>query len=417
MLKEEIYAQGKLAKRAARILAGLSVTEKDQALLAMAEALIANKDSIIDENKKDLVEGEKNGLSKAMADRLMLNDQRVEAMAEGLRKLVALADPVGKTEVMFKRPNGLEVGKVRVPLGTVGMIYEARPNVTVDAAGICIKTGNAVILRGGSTAFHSNIILSNVIAEAAVKAGLPEGCIQLIQTTDREAVNILFTMNQYLDVLIPRGGAGLIQSVVNNSTVPVIETGTGVCHAYVDAEADLQMAVDIVNNGKSQRPSVCNALETVLVHQDVAERFYPMLEEVFKEKNVLIRACEESSKFLTKSEAATEEDYSTEYLDYIITGKVVRDIDEAMDHIAEYGTHHSDVIITKSYDQARKFLAGVDSAAVYVNASTRFTDGEMFGFGAEIGISTQKLHARGPMGLEELTTYKYVIYGSGQIRG
>lgn len=417
MLKEEIYAQGKLAKRAARILAGLSVTEKDQALLAMAEALIANKDSIIDENKKDLVEGEKNGLSKAMADRLMLNDQRVEAMAEGLRKLVALADPVGKTEVMFKRPNGLEVGKVRVPLGTVGMIYEARPNVTVDAAGICIKTGNAVILRGGSTAFHSNIILSNVIAEAAVKAGLPEGCIQLIQTTDREAVNILFTMNQYLDVLIPRGGAGLIQSVVNNSTVPVIETGTGVCHAYVDAEADLQMAVDIVNNGKSQRPSVCNALETVLVHQDVAEQFYPMLEEAFKEKNVLIRACEESSKFLTKSEAATEEDYSTEYLDYIITGKVVRDIDEAMDHIAEYGTHHSDVIITKSYDQARKFLAGVDSAAVYVNASTRFTDGEMFGFGAEIGISTQKLHARGPMGLEELTTYKYVIYGSGQIRG
>lgn len=417
MLKEEIYAQGKLAKRAARILAGLSVTKKDQALLAMAEALIANKDSIIDENKKDLVEGEKNGLSKAMADRLMLNDQRVEAMAEGLRKLVALADPVGKTEVMFKRPNGLEVGKVRVPLGTVGMIYEARPNVTVDAAGICIKTGNAVILRGGSTAFHSNIILSNVIAEAAVKAGLPEGCIQLIQTTDREAVNILFTMNQYLDVLIPRGGAGLIQSVVNNSTVPVIETGTGVCHAYVDAEADLQMAVDIVNNGKSQRPSVCNALETVLVHQDVAEQFYPMLEEAFKEKNVLIRACEESSKFLTKSEAATEEDYSTEYLDYIITGKVVRDIDEAMDHIAEYGTHHSDVIITKSYDQARKFLAGVDSAAVYVNASTRFTDGEMFGFGAEIGISTQKLHARGPMGLEELTTYKYVIYGSGQIRG
>lgn len=417
MLKEEIYAQGKLAKRAARILAGLSVTEKDRALLAMAEALIANKDSIIEENKKDLQEGEKNGLSKAMADRLMLDDQRIEAMAGGLRKLVALADPIGKTEVMFKRPNGLEVGKVRVPLGTVGMIYEARPNVTVDAAGICIKTGNAVILRGGSTAIHSNIILSNVIAEAAVQAGLPEGCIQLIQTTDREAVNILFTMNQYLDVLIPRGGAGLIQSVVNNSTVPVIETGTGICHAYVDAEADLQMAVDIVNNGKSQRPSVCNALETVLVHQDVAEQFYPMLEEAFKEKNVLIRACEKSSKFLAKSEPATEEDYRTEYLDYIISGKVVKDIDEAMDHIAEYGTHHSDVIITKSYDQSRKFLAGVDSAAVYVNASTRFTDGEMFGFGAEIGISTQKLHARGPMGLEELTTYKYVIYGSGQIRG
>jgi glutamate-5-semialdehyde dehydrogenase len=417
MLKEEIYAQGKLAKRAARILAGLSVTEKDQALLAMAEALIANKDSIIEENKKDLLEGEKNGLSEAMADRLMLDDQRIEAMAGGLRKLVALADPIGKTEVMFKRPNGLEVGKVRVPLGTVGMIYEARPNVTVDAAGICIKTGNAVILRGGSTAIHSNIILSNVIAEAAVQAGLPEGCIQLIQTTDREAVNILFTMNQYLDVLIPRGGAGLIQSVVNNSTVPVIETGTGICHAYVDAEADLQMAVDIVNNGKSQRPSVCNSLETVLVHQDVAEQFYPMLEEAFKEKNVLIRACENSSKFLAKSEPATEEDYRTEYLDYIISGKVVKDIDEAMDHIAEYGTHHSDVIITKSYDQSRKFLAGVDSAAVYVNASTRFTDGEMFGFGAEIGISTQKLHARGPMGLEELTTYKYVIYGSGQIRG
>jgi glutamate-5-semialdehyde dehydrogenase len=417
MLKEEIYAQGKLAKRAARILAGLSVTEKDQALLAMAEALIANKDSIIEENKKDLLEGEKNGLSEAMADRLMLDDQRIEAMAGGLRKLVALADPIGKTEVMFKRPNGLEVGKVRVPLGTVGMIYEARPNVTVDAAGICIKTGNAVILRGGSTAIHSNIILSNVIAEAAVQAGLPEGCIQLIQTTDREAVNILFTMNQYLDVLIPRGGAGLIQNVVNNSTVPVIETGTGICHAYVDAEADLQMAVDIVNNGKSQRPSVCNALETVLVHQDIAEQFYPMLEEAFKEKNVLIRACEKSSKFLAKSEPATEEDYRTEYLDYIISGKVVKDIDEAMDHIAEYGTHHSDVIITKSYDQSRKFLAGVDSAAVYVNASTRFTDGEMFGFGAEIGISTQKLHARGPMGLEELTTYKYVIYGSGQIRG
>lgn len=417
MLKEEIYKQGKQAQKASRILAGLSVTEKDQALLAMADALIFNQDSIIAENQRDLDAGEKNGLSKALMDRLMLTPARIEAMAEGLKKLVTLDDPVGKTEMMFKRPNGLEIGKIRVPLGTVGMIYEARPNVTVDAAGLCIKSGNAVILRGGSTAFHSNVVLSNIIANAAVKAGLPENSIQLIQTIDREAVNILCTMNQYLDVLIPRGGSGLIQNIVNNSTVPVIETGTGICHAYVDAEADLQMAVDIVNNGKSQRPGVCNALETVLVHKDVAERFYPMLEEAFKEKNVLIRACKDSKKYLKYSEDATEEDYATEYLDYIITGKIVNDIDEAMDHITQYGTHHSDVIITKSYDQARKFLAGIDSAAVYVNASTRFTDGEMFGFGAEIGISTQKLHARGPMGLKELTTYKYVIYGSGQIRG
>ncbi len=416
MLRDEIYDQGKRARKAARVMASLRVTQRNEALRWMADALMSHQESIIAENKRDLAAGEKAGLSAALLDRLRLDHARIESMAQGLLKLIDLPDPVGQTDRMFQRPNGLEIGKVRVPLGVVGMIYEARPNVTVDAAGLCIKTGNAVLLRGGSSAEHSNKILSSVIAQAAEKAGLPPGCIQSIESTDREAVGIMLTMNQYLDVLIPRGGGSLIQHVVNHATVPVIETGTGVCHAYVDEEADLTMAVDIVNNGKTQRPGVCNALETVLVHRSVASKFLPMLEKKFKEQNVVIRACETSAQYLEECESATEEDYATEYLDYIITAKVVDDIHQAMDHIAAYGTHHSDVIITASYAKARMFLAEVDSAAVYVNASTRFTDGEMFGFGAEIGISTQKLHARGPMGLEELTTYKYVIYGNGQIR-
>ncbi len=417
MLKETIYAQGKSARQASRELARMSEADKNAALGAMADALEANVEQILERNRVDLESGRQAGLTKALTDRLMLNEDRIRAMAAGLRQLISLKDPVGETDTMFRRPNGLEIGKVRVPLGVVGMIYEARPNVTVDAAGLCLKTGNAVILRGGSTAQQSNRVLTNVIAEAATAAGVPAGAISLIDTTDREAVDIMLRMNEYLDVLIPRGGAGLIQNVVQNATVPVIETGVGNCHGYVDEEADLTMAVDVVVNSKTQRPGVCNALETVLVHQNVAGRFLPALEEQLVAKGVEIRACERSGRFLRQWTPATTEDWKTEYLDAILACRVVDSMDEALEHIHTYGTRHSETILTENYHRARRFLSEVDAAAVYVNASTRFTDGEQFGFGAEIGISTQKLHARGPMGLRELTTYKYVVYGDGQVRG
>ncbi|WXJ91532.1 Gamma-glutamyl phosphate reductase [Moorella thermoacetica] len=412
----EVQTKGQRAREAARILAGLGTSKKNEALLAMARALEEEQEAILAANARDMVAGKEKGLSRALLDRLLLNEKRIRDMAAGLRELAALPDPVGEVTSMWTRPNGLQIGRVRVPLGVIGIIYEARPNVTVDAAGLCLKTGNAVILRGGSEAFYSNQALTSVISRAATAAGAPEGAIQLIETTDREAVNILLRANDYLDVLIPRGGAGLIRTVVENATVPVIETGVGNCHVYVDAEADLDMAQRIVINAKTQRPGVCNAMETLLVHEKVADSFLPSLAAALKEKGVTIRGCERTRAIIPWAEVATETDWATEYLDFILAIRVVDSLESALEHIHRYGTKHSEAIVTTNYQTAREFLARVDAAAVYVNASTRFTDGYEFGFGAEIGISTQKLHARGPMGPEQLTTFKYIIFGSGQIR-
>ncbi|MHB8171712.1 MAG: glutamate-5-semialdehyde dehydrogenase [Thermincolia bacterium] len=416
MVREEVITKGRLAKEAAYRLGNLSTEIKNKALLAMADALMANQDQIIAANAKDMEGGREKGLSKALLDRLMLNPQRVVDMADGLRAVAALPDVVGEGVDMWTRPNGLQISQVRVPLGVVGIIYEARPNVTVDAAGLCVKTGNAALLRGGSEAIHANKTITDIIAAAAVEAGLPEGSIQLIETTDREAVNIMLKLNEYLDVLIPRGGAGLIQTVVQNATVPVIETGIGNCHVYVENDADLEMATEIVINAKCQRPGVCNAMETLLVHQELAENWLPGLVANLRERGVEIRGCEKTQQVAKNVVPATEEDYYTEFLDLIMAVKVVSGLNEALAHIQKYTSKHSEAIITKDYFKSRKFVQQVDAAAVYVNASTRFTDGFEFGFGAEIGISTQKLHARGPMGLKELTTIKYVVYGEGQVR-
>ncbi|MEW8958730.1 MAG: glutamate-5-semialdehyde dehydrogenase [Moorella sp. (in: firmicutes)] len=412
----EIEVKGRQAREAARVLANLNTAIKNQALLAMARALEEEQEFILKANARDMEAGREKGLSRALLDRLLLNEKRIKDMAAGLRELVALPDPVGEVTAMWTRPNGLQIGRMRVPLGVIGIIYEARPNVTVDAAGLCLKTGNAVILRGGSEAFHSNMALTRVISRAATAAGIPDGAIQLIETTDREAVNLLLRANEYLDVLIPRGGAGLIRTVVEKATVPVIETGVGNCHVYVDAEADLEMAQKIVINAKTQRPAVCNAMETLLVHEGIAAAFLPPLAAGLKEKGVVLRGCERTRELVPWAEAATEEDWATEYLDLILAVRVVDGLEAALEHIHTYGTKHSEAIVTNNYHTAREFLARVDAAAVYVNASTRFTDGYEFGFGAEIGISTQKLHARGPMGPEQLTTFKYIIFGSGQIR-
>lgn len=408
--------KGEKAKKASRGLACISTNIKNDALIAMSEALIRNMDFILEENEKDITNGKNNGMSKALLDRLALNPKRVEDMAKGLKSVAMLADPIGEVTKMWKNKDGLQIGQVRVPLGVIGIIYEARPNVTVDAAALCIKSGNCAILKGGKEAINSNIAIANTITKAAVEAGLPEGSIQLLETIDREAVNIMMKLNQYIDVLIPRGGAGLIQSVVKNSTVPVIETGVGNCHVYVDENADLEMAERIVINAKTQRPAVCNAMETLLVHKDAAPRFLPKVGESLKALGVEIRGCEETEKYIKNIVHANEEDWATEYTNLILAVKVVNSIDEAMDHIYKYGTRHSEAIITNSYKNSQRFLKEVDAAAVYVNASTRFTDGSEFGFGAEIGISTQKLHARGPMGLEQLTSIKYTIYGEGQTR-
>jgi glutamate-5-semialdehyde dehydrogenase len=358
----------------------------------------------------------KNGLSGVLLDRLLLTPDRVSEMAKGLRALVALPDPVGEVLRMWTRPNGLQIGKMRVPLGVIGIIYEARPNVTVDAAGLCLKAGNAVILRGGSEAFNSNQAIAQVISGAATGAGLPPGTIQLVNTTDREAVNIMLTMNEFIDVLIPRGGAGLIRTVVQNATVPVLETGVGNCHTYVEEDADLAMAEKIVVNAKTQRPSVCNAMETLLVHAKAAPVFLPAAAAALRAKGVELRGCPRTQEILPDVIPAAEEDWKTEYLDLVLAVKVVDGLEEAIQHINTYGTKHSEAIITSSYAKARTFLQQVDAAAVFVNASTRFTDGYQFGFGAEIGISTQKMHARGPMGMEEMTSIKYIIFGDGQIR-
>lgn len=408
---------GKKAKAAEAAAAGASTSQKNNALAAISKALIANKELIIAENAKDIAAAKANGMSEAKQDRLMLNEKRIEGIAKGVDEIINLADPIGEVIGGGNRPNGLQIIKTRVPLGVIGIIFESRPNVTVDAAALCLKTGNVVILKGGKEAINSNICLGKIMREAVQEAGLPADIIQVVENTDRETTTELMRLNGYVDVIIPRGSANLIQAVVKNATVPVIETGAGNCHVYVDASADLDMAVEITDNAKTQRPSVCNAIESLLVHKDIADKFLPMIAERFKVHNVKLYGCDKTIAILGNSvEKATETEYATEFNDFIIAIKVVDDIDEAIAHIRKYSTKHSECIVTSSLENAQKFQKQVDAAAVYVNASTRFTDGGEFGFGAEIGISTQKLHARGPMGLTELTTVKYLINGNGQVR-
>ncbi|MDO5516848.1 MAG: glutamate-5-semialdehyde dehydrogenase [Clostridium sp.] len=414
MSKLEIMGQN--AKEASYDLGVASVGDKDKALLSMAEELLKSKDNIIKANKIDLENAKAKGTSDAMLDRLALNEERINAMADGLKDIVKLQDPVGEVISMWQRPNGLQIGQKRVPIGVIGIIYEARPNVTCDAAGLCLKTGNAVILRGGSDAINSNKEIVSALIKGIEKAGLPKYSVQLVEDTSRETATEMMRMNGYIDVLIPRGGAGLIQSVVKNATVPVIETGTGNCHIYVDENCDFEMAKNIVVNAKASRPSVCNAAEKLLVNEKIAEDFLPIAVKALRESGVALRGDEKSQAIIDDIEKANEEDWGKEYSDYIMAVKIVKDVDEAISHINKYGTGHSEAIVTESYKNSQKFLQRVDAAAVYVNASTRFTDGGEFGFGAEIGISTQKLHARGPMGLKELTTTKYIIYGNGQTR-
>ncbi|HHV34539.1 MAG TPA: glutamate-5-semialdehyde dehydrogenase [Syntrophomonadaceae bacterium] len=416
MLENQMREIGESAKKASYVLAGISTEVKNQALQAMARALEERVEMIIDANRQDMDDGRAKGLSDALLDRLLLTPERVKGMAEGLRELIGLPDPVGEVSNMRTRPNGLRVGKMRVPLGVIGIIYEARPNVTVDAAGLCLKAGNAVVMRGGSEALNSNMALANVISAAATSAGIPEGAIQLVPTTDREAANMMMTMNEYIDVLIPRGGTGLIKVVTAHATVPVLQTGVGNCHTYVEEDADLDAALKIVVNAKTQRPGVCNALETLLVHDKVAQEFLPMAADALQEKGVELRGCPRTQEIIRDCTPAAEDDWGTEYLDTVMAVKVVKDIEEAISHIQSYGTKHSEAIITNSYKKASLFVQRVDAAAVFVNASTRFTDGNQFGLGAEIGISTQKLHARGPMGLEELTSSKFIVLGDGHVR-
>lgn len=412
----EIERMGQRAKQASSVLA-VAGKQKKTALLAIADALVSNKARIIAQNDIDIKNGQENGLTKSLLDRLRLTDERIESMAQGVRKVADFDDPVGQVITGRVAENGMEIKKVRVPMGVIGIIFEARPNVTSDAAALCLMAGNAVILRGGKEAINSNTVIADVMREAIEAAGLPADCIQLVKDTSRQSSVELMCLSDYLDVLIPRGGAGLIKAVVENSKVPVIETGVGNCHAVIDKDADLEMAISIVNNGKVQRPSVCNALETVLVHKDVASEVLPKLKAKLDENNVEIHGCDKTKEILGDCVInAQEYDWANEYLDYKIAIKVVDSLDDAIAHIRKYSTGHSEVIITNNYEAQRKFTSQVDSAAVYVNASTRFTDGGEFGMGAEIGISTQKLHARGPMGLTELTSMKYIISGDGQIR-
>ena len=417
-MNKELLTKGKQAKAAAYELGNASTLLKNKGLLEMAKLLLKKQTEILVANERDLQMAKEKGISQAMLDRLTLNAERLQDMAEGLRQVAGLPDPIGEVLSMWKTENELQIGQKRVPLGVIGMIYEARPNVTCDAAGLCLKTGNAVILRGGSEAIHSNMAIVAILREALKNVGLPVDSVQMIENTSRELALEMMRCNTYIDVLIPRGGAGLIQSVVHHATVPVIETGIGNCHVYVDSDCDLQMAKNIVVNAKTSRPAVCNAAEKLLIHEQVAVEFLPKVVDALEEKNVEIRADEKVRALLPNKNLvpATKEDWYQEYLDYIIGVKVVANIDAAIAHINQYGSKHSEVIVTNRYDHAQKFLQCVDAAAVYVNASSRFTDGGEFGFGAEIGISTQKVHARGPMGLKELTTIKYIIYGNGQIR-
>ena len=413
---ELVKAKAQAAKQAAAKLAVTSTAVKNAALLAMAAALEAQQAEILAANERDMTAAAAKGMKSSMLDRLKLTAERISGMADGLRQVAGLADPVGNVVDGKTLPNGLHITKIRVPLGVIGIIYEARPNVTADAAGLCLKSGNAVILKGGSEAMESNKTVAAILEQAAESAGIPAGSIQFIDTSDRQAVQDLIHMNGLVDVVIPRGGAGLIQAVVRNASVPVIETGAGVCHTYVDKDADVEMAMKIAFNAKVQRPSVCNAMETLLVHKDIADKFLPMMLMMYNSSAVEIRGDEAVQEYSGQVHPATEEDWSTEYGDLRLSVKIVDSIEESMAHIAKYGTGHSECIVTNNYQAAQLFQYTVDAAAVYVNASTRFTDGNEFGFGAEIGISTQKLHARGPMALPELTSTKYLINGNGQVR-
>ena len=412
-----IEMQGLAAKMASKQLMVCSAKMKNDALLKIADALVSKKQIILDANALDISNAKQSGMSDALLDRLVLTSERIDGIAKSVREVVNLADPVGKVDKLEKRPNGLLVGRQSVPLGVIAIIYESRPNVTVDAAALCLKSGNAVILRGGKEAFNSNNAFAKIMREAIKTLGLPEDCVSLVQDTSRSSVDELFNLSEYVDVLIPRGGAGLINYVAAKSKVPIIQTGVGNCHVYVESSADLKMAADVTFNAKCRRVSVCNAAETLLVDEKIADVFLPMVKELLDKKNTELRGCERTVAILGESVVpATEEDYYTEFLDYILAVKVVGSIDEAIGHIGKYGSSHSDAILTEDYMASRRFLDEVDSAAVYVNAPTCFTDGGEFGLGAEIGISTQKMHARGPMGLEQLTSSKFVIYGNGQMR-
>ena len=415
-IEEIVREQARAAKGASRRLSVVSSAVKDAALRAMADALEKNTAAVLAVNVEDMKAAEEKGTSRAMLDRLMLDEKRIRGMADGLRQTAMLPDPIGEGEMETIRPNGLEIRRVKVPIGVIGIIYEARPNVTADAAALCLKSGNAVILRGGSEALRSNRVISKILAEAAENAGIPKGALQFIDSTSRDAVGVMMNCTGLLDVIIPRGGAGLIRRVVKESAVPVIETGAGICHTYVDAGADLDMALSIAVNAKTSRPAVCNAMETLLVHEGVAKEFLPKLAAAMREKDVELRGDRTARTIVPDMAEASEEDWATEYDDLILSVKVVKNLEEAISHINCYNTGHSETIVTSDLSRAHRFQREVDAAAVYVNASTRFTDGFEFGFGAEIGISTQKLHARGPMGLNELTSTKYLIFGEGQIR-
>jgi glutamate-5-semialdehyde dehydrogenase len=404
------------AKAASRTLRGIGSPSKDHALALMAESLITRQDEILEENRKDLLKAEEGGLSGAFMDRLTLSESVLQSMAQGLREVIALPDPVGRVTGMWRRPNGLLVGRMRIPLGVIGFIYESRPNVTADAAGLCLKSGNAVILRGGSEALHSNLILERLFKEALAQSGLPPETLQVVPSTDREAVYALLSLDDYVDLIIPRGGESLIRFVTENSKIPVLKHYKGVCHVYVDESADLPMASEICFNAKVQRPGVCNAMETLLVHEHVAADFLPAMVKRLHEAGVEIRGCERTLALAPGVMRAEASDWPEEFLDLILAVKVVSTIDEATDHIEKYGSSHTETIVTNDYNRARRFLEQVDSSVVLVNASTRFNDGHQLGLGAEIGISTSKLHAFGPMGLEELTTTKFIVYGNGQIR-
>jgi len=415
-IRNALLEMGEKARIAAHKLAIMTTDQKNNCLRAMADTIEIESENLKKENAKDIEAGRKAGLSSAMLERLALTDKVINSMSKGLKDVAELEDPVGKQLGEWIRPNELDIRKVSVPIGVIAIVYESRPNVTVDAAGLCLKAGNAVILRGGKEAIHSNIALAHCMNRAGLSAGLPEGAVQLIPWTDRVAVNLMLKMNNYIDLVIPRGGEGLIRTVVENSTIPVIKHYKGICHVYVDSEADIDMALKIVENAKCQRPGVCNAAETLLIHKSIAAKFAPKMAAVLEKRGVEMRGDNEFRKLVPDAKAASEEDWTTEYLDLILSIRIVPDLGAAIEHINFYGSKHSDAIVTKNQVSAKRFLSEVDSAAVYVNASTRFTDGGEFGMGAEIGISTDKLHARGPMGLAELTSYKYIIYGNGQCR-
>jgi len=414
---EMIGAMAKDAKEASRGLRRLERAQKDHCLKLMARKLLDRQEEIIKENRKDVAGAREAGLSPAMIDRLTLDEHVIRGMADGLMEVAELSDPVGEIRGMWKRPNGLQVGRIRIPLGVIGFIFESRPNVTVDAAGLCLKSGNAVILKGGSEAIYSNLILGNLLSEALQETGLPPKAVQVIPTTDREAVNILIGLEEYIDIIIPRGGEGLIRFVTDHSRIPVLKHYKGVCHIYVDRYASLDMAMEICYNAKVQRPGVCNAMETMLVHRDVADDFFPEMVKQFRDAGVELRGCPESVRLIPDMRPADESDWPREFSDLILAVKIVSHMDEALDHIEKYGSNHTEAIITNDYNRSQRFLTEVDSSVVLINASTRFNDGNQLGLGAEIGINTSKLHAFGPMGLEELTTTKFIVYGQGQIRG